>query len=381
MARCKKNVTVNYLPRQSFDILRILGIYADVRLILHSARMDFDKGLVLLIEKTERISTFVKMLTDELDAIFVKNLNLKNFKVSNHKIIIHVFNKYDSREVIYQFLENDKFFPVLLVGGVIPEDIGEVAYIIDGESTLITGLSSEHHIQGELRGIEDFVKNNFLIIQHELSLMKTSEKFVNSEHSSSSFWVGLMAAESIFELYFRSSHSEYDTRIETSKICHAINNCILKDRELHEKEDVVDAVKKVVFNYLMNHSDISCGNVDKIEGDLNVKLKNGLAILYDSNFYFVPEALFKAACSSLLQSVSFTEIKRQLKDNGILVCNNTDTTNFTVKKVLVTSYGEKIRDRYLKIRKEFFCTYEGLELKDRREDLCTSEKLEMIQSK
>lgn len=377
MVRGKKNVPIVFLPQQFYDILKIIGIYASARFILHIAQVDFDKGLIMLVEESEHIPAFTKALTEELGAVIVKNINSKKILVPNNITIVHVYHKYDSREAVFRFMEAEEFFSVLVIGGVIPEDIGEAAYILKVEHT--SGLSSDHCIQEELKSVASFVKNNASIVQKELSLLKTSERFINSENNGSAFWVGLMAAESIYKLYFRDTHTEYDTLLKEERLCEAINRCVLKARELREKEDVVDAVKKVVFDYLMHHSDIICGSVDKIEGDLNVKLKNGLAILYDSNFYFVPEALFKYACSSLLQSVSFTEIKRQLKENGIIICNNTDTTNFTVKKVLITSYGEKVRDRYLKIRKEFFCTYEGLELKDGRENLCTSEKLEIIQ--
>lgn len=375
MGRGNKNGSVNYLPQQSYNILRILGVYASICYILRINQMDFDKGLVLLIEESEQIPAFTKVLIEELGAITIKNIHSKKIMAPNNKVIVHVFHKYDSREAISRFLEEDKFFPVLVVGGVIPEGIEEAAYIITGEHTLITGFLSGHCIQEELRSFENFVENNFPIIQNEISKLKTSEQFINSVHSFSPFWVGLMAAESIYKVYFRSFHSEYDTHIEDTQICQAINTYTIKDREIREKEDVVDAVKKVVFDYLMDGSDLIIGNLNKIEGDLVPRLKMGTAIIYDTDFYFVPELIFKSACSSLLQSVSFTEIKRQLKYNGYLVCNNTDTTNFTVKKVIVTSYGERIRDRYLKIRKEFFQTYEGLELKDmRRKDLCTSEK-------
>lgn len=374
MVRRPKTVTVNYSPQQSFDTLRILGVYASVRFILNIVRMDFGKGLVVLVEESEQIPEFVKVLTEELGAVIVKNMNSKKFIVPNNRVIVHVFHKYDSREAVAHFLEEDKFFPVLVVGGVIPEDIEEAAYIVKAEHTLITRFSNEH-IQEELRSIEDFVKNNFPIIQRELNLLKTSEQFITSTYNGSAFWVGLMAAEKIFELYFRNLHSEYDTQIKAAQICEVVNACILKDREVREKEDVADAVKKIVFDCLMDDPDLIVGNLNKIEGDLVSKLKMGTAIICDTDFYFVPETIFRSACSSLLRSVSFTEIKRQLKDNGYLVCNNTDTTNFTVKKVIITLQGEKIRERFLKVRKEFFLTYEGLELKDlRREVLCTSEK-------
>lgn len=379
MVRGKKNVPIVFLPQQFYDILKIIGIYASARFILHIAQVDFDKGLIMLVEESEHIPAFTKALTEELGAVIVKNINSKKILAPNNRTIVHVYHKYDSREAVFRFMEAEEFFAVLVVGGVIPEDIGEAAYILKVEHTLFTGFSSDHCIQEELKSVASFVKNNASIVRKELSLLKTSERFIHSENNGSAFWVGLMAAESIYKLYFRDTHTEYDTLLKEERLCEAINRCVLKARELREKEDVVDAVKKVVFDYLMDHADIICGSVDKIEGDLNVKLKNGLAILYDSNFYFVPEALFKYACSSLLQSVSFTEIKRQLKENDIIVCYNTNMTNFTVKKVLITSYGEKVRDRYLKIRKEFFCTYEGLELKDRGENLCTSEKLETIQ--
>lgn len=55
-----------------------------------------------------------------------------------------------------------------------------------------------------------------------------------------------------------------------------------------------------------------------------------------------------------------------LLDEDILVCNLTGNTNFTVKKVYTNVNGDTGRGRFVKIRKEFLMSEDGLYLEDRK---------------
>lgn len=66
--------------------------------------------------------------------------------------------------------------------------------------------------------------------------------------------------------------------------------------------------------------------------------------------------------------LSHIQIKKILRDEGILVCNQTGNTNFTVKKVLVNKNGQSFRERFIKLKKEFFVSRDGLYLEERKGD-------------
>lgn len=101
-----------------------------------------------------------------------------------------------------------------------------------------------------------------------------------------------------------------------------------------------------------------------VVNDIRNSQNLGNEILFDKNFYFIPEQLLKKICSPLLETASFVQIKKELKNSGMIESNDVDG-NYTVKVCCFNfDTGKTQRFRFLKIHKENLMTDEGLTLED-----------------
>lgn len=93
--------------------------------------------------------------------------------------------------------------------------------------------------------------------------------------------------------------------------------------------------------------------------------KNGYceeAIMFDEQNYFFSEELLRQMCSSLLETVSFVQLKHEMANSGMLEYD-TRCQNFTVRKCIFnTKKMKNERVRFLKIPKELIMSDEGLPL-------------------
>lgn len=149
---------------------------------------------------------------------------------------------------------------------------------------------------------------------------------------------------------------------------------LLERRECFSGEwDVLDAVRNVVEIYLEKNPQIKIGSKNLVEGELAEVNQKPQAILWDDDVYYFPERLFRCACGSLLETVSFLEIKREMMLQGFLRCHKISDGNFTVKKVIVNSFGCKTRLRFLAIERDFFDFDGELTLAERKGISCVLE--------
>lgn len=83
--------------------------------------------------------------------------------------------------------------------------------------------------------------------------------------------------------------------------------------------------------------------------------------MYNDHYYFLPPHLFMEICEPLLQTASEPEVKRNLKEVGILHCNSAD---YSVKKDIVNVFGAKERIRMFWLCKEMLEFPDNLRLED-----------------
>ena len=86
----------------------------------------------------------------------------------------------------------------------------------------------------------------------------------------------------------------------------------------------------------MEHVDVVVSNVDNVSGHAYEAMKVDKAILYDEEFYYFPERLIKEIAQPLMETMAIGELKKMLKDQGIIVCNG---QGYTIKKRFTTMSG------------------------------------------
>ncbi len=116
-----------------------------------------------------------------------------------------------------------------------------------------------------------------------------------------------------------------------------------------------------VWEHLSVEKEIILVNISMVDGEVIQALSNSAAILFDEEFYYFPPRLLKEICKPVLQLVSEPELKKQLKNSGILYCNSAD---YTVKKQVINVYGGVERPRMMWIYKDFLLSPDHLFLED-----------------
>ena len=347
-------------------IMLLVGIMAEVRPILQDEGLDYERGLVIFCENKE-IYRQAWGIFQDMGAVKCKSVARKEWKIPNNRMGIYSYNKYDSEKGIFQFLQEEGFSPVLMAFGMAPD------YLRREQNIIVLRLGTdmqEAQILHTFQGFCSNIRNNPDLIQRQIRLCRSAEFL--QQACGEPLYISLGTAAEIFCSYFREKHDETQTR-ELRGILH---QAISQSRELAEcyAEDLESTgfIKKALENYIDGNGCIQIGKIDEIEGELAKAVQEEEAVLFDEEFYYIPEKILRKACESFRDSVSILSVKRALFDSGFLCCNDAKEGNYTVKKLLTNAYGCSFRPRFLKIKKEFFISGGSLGLEERRKK-CTLE--------
>lgn len=361
--------TVQVTIKFGGDIFLLLNVLSEIRPLLIDADLDFESGIIIFCEDGRKVVELQKSMINA-GAEYVKNLGKNDSKIRNNQIGLHVYFKYDREADIIDFLKNDGFTPVILLGGVMPELLQEWSNVIVFERDMDIQM---------LRVLENFQRfvayahKNSNAIQKALKLFQTSEIFLQNT-SNSMFHISLEAAAEIFCNYYREGHTELKTVQKRRNLSQEIVHVMGISEIYAEKFDSCDMVRKAVLNYVDENLQIQIGKVDDIDGAMTKAIEREEAILLDTEYYFIPEKILRCACESFRDVASILSVKKALWEEGHLCCNGTKEANFTVKKTVINAYGQCFRPRFLKMRRDFFESQDSLGLQERR-NICTAEAL------
>lgn len=118
-----------------------------------------------------------------------------------------------------------------------------------------------------------------------------------------------------------------------------------------EARDSSDMVDEFIFALHEWQRKYGFSNV-KDMADLDAETMNNLeaAMLYDHDFLYITEALFKRIAGEMLPNCPINELKRNLANDGTLVCENTDARSVKVW-CQIKDEGPK-RKRMLRFRRD-----------------------------
>lgn len=343
-------------------MLMLIGINSELFFIFQKMNKEINRGIVMVLDDDISEEKFVRDLIESIGGTEIKNLKIKNRQKSlrNYKFAIHKYRKTDEIERLQNFLDNLKCLNIITVCAVIPDALKGLGIPMKITLDMAQSIGSCEFAK-EMKEIREFVRSNPEIVVREIKLAKPP---CSLEYSSLS--LSMSAAANVYYQYLRGSGSDIEQQIEHGLVQKAIAECVSESEEFYETYDLTDAIKRVTTRYFDVDTEYTIADIGQIDGNVAKAIENGSAVIYDAQYYYVSEMLFRKACEVILNVSSFVEIKRSLKDEGALCCNNVENTNFTVKKVFINVYGATCRGRFLKFRKEFFVAREGLTLEERR---------------
>lgn len=222
---------------------------------------------------------------------------------------------------------------VLFFLGIIPEQyLGSVSIAVE--------IKDEGNFRFEKQRILDltvgYVLENSNILERELKKMKIFESL--HDCADSRFF---MAAATLFML---GTEGERDD----------ISDIHMLEKVEQELTDAISAVED--FDEIHQLPELFCNLLQEAvqEHKVFVREKNSQqrregTILYDSNYYFVPEQTFAKICAPLLSRFSLNRVKETLGKAGILCSQGRGRVYRTIKIDNLQSGGGK---RYIWLRRE-----------------------------
>lgn len=368
----------NAVRRSGGGLVPLLTISSELKSMLNTKRFSSGKGFIYLLDEKVSAERFMENLQDACGGVRVcASKRNSQSGVWNFQMAFCEYKKNEKWEDLAEFLYIKKYVTGVVVNGIVPDELKEMGYIIEISSEMCKSMETPE-FQAEINGIINFIRENPDVVARELDLLCTSETFEKRD-SDSPLFANLLAASRVYVAFYRDTHTDKETAAFKAEVEREIRRCVQRAEELAEEYDAADAIKATINRYFSQNRNFGIFDVCEVNGRVLKAVKSGQAILFDEKFYYVCEPLFKKACGSLLTVLSHIQIKKILREEGILVCNRTENTNFTVKKVLVNEKGQSLRERFIKLGKEFLVSPEGLYLEERRSNaVCRSVKRNII---
>ena len=339
-----------------------VGGYA--RYLLGVSGYRLEEGLVLVADDEMQARQFVYRYCDGMcnNGRIIHTWKIRRLYPENYEVGFFLLKNQSREDEVLDFLSEKNFFPVVVCGGILPEYLRKNKYIFRLRKRDLEEISQKEWWQ------ENEVLYNF-IIQNPLKLCEHFRRIERSNAVAS--YDGPYELEQLFCFFtgIAVTYAEYlkETETEACEMNFKANyveeaECRLKQiSEFSSGEDIVIRFSELVWEYLADHSEIVLIEGDKIESKDLEALNDERVILFNLDYYFFPPKLWLNICTPLLQSMSEPEVKKCLKNEGILYCNSAD---YTTKKTITTVYGEKLRPRFLWIYKRVLLSEDNLRLED-----------------
>lgn len=364
MEQSSKNEQMKYDQR----ILFLLSCTAEIRPILQEKNLLSEKGVLIYAENKENLDWAVQTLKIG-GAVSCRRMS-ESKKLWNNMIALHTYSRTDKAEEMEGYLLSEHFLPIITAVNMIPPDLTKFSNLLVVASCEDTGEDYREN----LSWFQERVRCNPAEAEKALDLLRSSKK-IKTLFQLPEFTMTLMATMEVFCYYYRFEHTESETEIVQNRFRVAIENQTRMAESFENSLDILEVVRKAIFDWIDQNPEVQIREYDNIDGEAMKALEEDRIIVYDSACYYFPEALLRKACQPLLDTVSFTTIKAGLYEKGILIANAGATFTYTIKKVLMTVYGAPLRNRFIKLRRDFFISVTSIGLEYRRENACMLEPL------
>lgn len=344
-----RNVTKEMWILQAIDAIGFCNF------LFREKGFEAESGFILVADDDYHARILESTFVDILCAKLVDINSKKQKKPRNYEIGIHRFHKYDKESDLIQFLERTDYFSILLVGGLAPTCLQGHTYIFRFMLTE-RDVKDFANLHNKMRKV---VVENVEHLLYELDHLSTSKLFVR--HTRESDWRirTLVAAGKVWEMILREENTEEAVDKWMNDYCECASDAVNQMDDLEGLCDISEIFRMTVVEYVRKNK-VQFSEKRYIQAEYNKEF-----VPYDEEHYYFPEKLLKKICLPIAQTVSFAQIKKELRDAGVLICNDCKNQNFTVKIACYDKQNARIvRKRFLKIEKEAVVSEEGLTLEE-----------------
>lgn len=326
-----------------------LASMAFLRVPLAKIGISADMGVVVVADDERKAQMFAKSFASSTGAKVLTGCRWGATSVENYVPAIRCYSSKDEESAVMDYLNQMDFLPILIVGGILPGYLKRWGYLFRLEARDVEFVKGEY-FQRIYIGFREFVVSNIDYIMKELRYFKVTENFQHSDVNPDfeTLFRTLLSVGYVWKLFLREKKTGKNSD-------YFWESYIQNYRQRVERMELFDgayelslSLSAVVFDYIGQYPDIVISSIDEVDGEVERAVGNGRAILYDDDFYFVQEPLFLKMCGPLLDCVSTLELKKALKDEGILESLDGE---YTVKKMYVNSYGARRRVRFIKLNR------------------------------
>lgn len=336
-------------------IWQALGAIGMYRVPLQQMGYSLEKGFIFIFEDDHVVMQVQERLINLWHACKVDNkTELK--EICNFEIGVHRYRKYDSIKDIENFLEEKTFFPLLLVAGILPQELvgAGYAFFLADDVDCVQVMSEEYREMSEL--VHQIEVLLYTIKNAEKSTLM--HRYHRNDQYDDCMRVFIATAE-IWGIVYKEEFAEVETANWKEDYCEALMCRLNQMEDVYDLADVEEVVKMCVLSYLTRRKNIKFKDLQKPVSDVNH------SILYDEESYYFAEAMLKEACAPITETVSFIQVKKEMELSGMLACNDTAKKNYTVKKACYNQEQEKVaRPRFIKISREKMHLSDGIEMMD-----------------
>lgn len=357
MGGCRKNGEIDWA------VLTIYGT-SFLRFILKEKNYNLDSGLVLVMDNQRLVRQFVNDYNVKFkNGVSINRWNIRSKCPANHCCGFMAFQKEMKEETIQTFLAEQNFMPILVVsGGILPDFLRMDFNIFRIREDEMLDLKDKNS-QILLGGFQDYIIKNVDEVCAVIERVETTKAVIEFDGQEEMFnlFRNLAAVISVYATYLRRSKTEVEVAEISDKLIQESKRRIFQIVDFSSGENLREAFSQLLWRYAGEKEGLTIADVSMVNGETCQALRENRAILYDSGYYYLPPELFRDICKPLLETTSIPEVKRQLKAEGILYCNSMD---YTVKKQIVTVFGNIERLRFLWICKEELLLPDNLYLEE-----------------
>ncbi len=344
----QNDLTDTFLPE-------LLLVCAEIHFISQQIGVGMRKGFQIIADGVD-VEQFGRGLRENGCVEFYE-LKSRETECFNYELGFRVHAKSDRTN---EFLFQKKFLPAIIVNFMPHEELRELTIpLLVKESDQLKLCDSK--FQDKMNEIRKFIRSNPEVVVRELQIVKSQRRFDQSDLETA-----FRASAAVCLEFFRNTHSVDDVIMERRKMETQIRSYVQESLELYEEVDMLNVIRNTCDQYLSMDANYIIGKIEYVDKVTEKAIKDGDAIIYDEDFYYICNPLFRKACGKLLETVSFIKIKWELKKGEVLVCNRTSENSFTIKKSYLNDRGEECRERFLKLKKHFFVSKDGLSLEERK---------------
>lgn len=343
------------------DEVFIVSLFAHLRIPLKEAGVNVADGAILFIPDKDKKESAVRAF-ELYGGVRGEIHGNKIPAFPNYKVGLVAYQPFYKEEAIRNYISCDKYFPVMLVCGIVPEKLLFCHNIITLEKV------DNDFEKAKKRAVLFRKVTNYLHDNGQITInffQKYIEKWekINVENE---FYRALYFSSLAYSFWLANNMEEQDSWKKIQEHMEVISQKMLFTLDFgNDGASILLMVKRAILKYVDENSGVLIGNTEKVEGDLMTCMNNGMAILYDDSFYYIGDPMFRKIIEAYQQVISYLSVKQELHQAGILCCDDVEG-NYTTKMTITNVYGIVERVRFLKLRRERIDDEGELTLAERR---------------